>query len=124
MAPRGSYEPARSTPAIQVEVALGTNTPSNFYRSLAGEDIVDHGGLFIATYAAPDVGQRVALRLSLPGGYEFRAQGVVRWRRVGLGGSPSPEAPPGYGVELREVSPQARQLIQRYAKNRDPLLHD
>jgi hypothetical protein len=103
-----------------VEANLGTHSTTNFYKGLRGNDVVDHGGLFVATYEAPGVGTPLWLRVTLPGGYSFDANAVVRWtRRQGSG-----DAPPGFGATFVSLSPEARQLVYRFTKNREPLFHD
>jgi len=113
---RGPVDPS----AIGAE--LGAHSPSNFYKGLSGNDIIDHGGLFVSTYKLPKIGQPVRLRVALPGGYEFEANAVVRWRR-----EPSDagnDAPPGFGAQFTEITAEARQLVYRYVRNREPLFHD
>ncbi len=114
--PPGGPEPG----AVRVEANLGTHSPTNFYKGLRGNDVVDHGGLFVATYEAPGVGTPLWLRVTLPGGYSFDANAVVRWTRRQGGG----DAPPGFGATFVSLSPEARQLVYRFAKNREPLFHD
>jgi len=76
----------------------------------------------IATYNIPEIGKPLAIKVSLPGGYEFEALAVVRWTRD----SPQSgaDAPPGYGAQFTQISPEARQLVYRYVRNREPLFHD
>jgi hypothetical protein len=116
--------PAAAAPgnAVRVEAALGAHSPTNFYKGLSGNDVVDSGGLFIATYSIPSIGTPLAIKVSLPGGYEFEALAVVRWTRD----SPQSgaDAPPGYGAQFTQISPEARQLVYRYVRNREPLFHD
>ncbi len=112
--------PAGDPAAINAE--LGAHSPSNFYKGLSGNDIIDHGGLFVSTYKLPKIGQPVRLRVALPGGYEFEANAIVRWRR-----EPSDagnDAPPGFGAQFTEITAEARQLVYRYVRNREPLFHD
>ena len=105
-----------------VAAELGAHSPSNFYKGLSGNDIVDHGGLFVSTYKLPKLGQPVRIRVSLPGGYEFEANAIVRWRsEPSDGGS---DAPPGFGAQFTEITPEARQLVYRYTRNREPMFHD
>jgi hypothetical protein len=115
--------PAPGVSAPRVEAELGAHSPSNFYKGLSGSDVVDHGGLFVATFQVPRIGQPVALHVSLPGGYEFDALAVVRWTReprdAGEAG-----AQPGFGAQFTQISPEARQLVYRYVRNREPLFHD
>jgi hypothetical protein len=120
---RPAATPGR-TPAADlgpVTAELGAHSPSNFYKGLSGNDIIDHGGLFVSTYKLPKIGQPVRLRVSLPGGYEFEANGVVRWRREASDGN---DAPPGFGAQFTEITAEARQLVYRYVRNREPLFHD
>ncbi|MDX2051526.1 MAG: PilZ domain-containing protein [Polyangiaceae bacterium] len=111
------------TPRVNVE--LGAHSPTNFYKGLAGNDIIDAGGIFVATYQIPNVGQPLLLHLSMPGGYEFQALGVVRWaREAPLSSMGGTESPPGFGAQFTEISPEARQLVYRYVRNREPLFYD
>jgi hypothetical protein len=130
-APQQPYVPpgghaAKGGPAIVVEADLGAHSASNFYKGLSGNDVIDSGGIFIATYQVPDVGSPVRIKVSLPGGYEFEAQGVVTWTREAplssSGGSM--DAPPGFGARFTEISAEGRQLVYRYVRNREPLFHD
>jgi uncharacterized protein (TIGR02266 family) len=111
--------PAGAVPVIAAD--LGTHSPTNFYKGLSGNDIIDHGGLFVSTYMIPKIGTQVRLRVALPGGYEFEANAVVKWSREQ---SDAGEAPPGFGAQFTNITPEARQLVYRYVRNREPLFHD
>jgi hypothetical protein len=121
-APAGSPPVAAQGDALRVEADLGAHSTTNFYKGLSGNDVVDSGGIFIATYNIPPIGRPLLVKVSLPGGYEFEAHAVVRWTRD----SPQSgaEAPPGYGAQFTQISPEARQLVYRYVRNREPLFHD
>jgi Tfp pilus assembly protein PilZ len=108
--------------AVRIEAALGAHSPTNFYKGLSGNDVVDAGGIFVATYQIPKIGTNLVLNVSLPGGYEFQAQGVVRWTREPS--SVSDGASPGFGAQITSISPEGRQLVYRYVRNREPLFHD
>lgn len=125
---------AASTPAIapgagagsqlqRVAAELGAHSATNFYKGLSGNDVVDSGGIFIATYQVPPVGRNLLIRVSLPGGYEFEAKGVVRWT-CEANPTSGDAVSPGFGAQFTEISPEARQLVYRYARNREPLFHD
>ncbi|MBN2192681.1 MAG: PilZ domain-containing protein [Polyangiaceae bacterium] len=105
-----------------VDASLGAHSATNFYKGLSGNDVIDSGGIFVATYQIPELGQQVLLKVALPGGYEFEARGIVRWTRDApdSGGL----APPGFGAQFTEISPEGRQLVYRYVRNREPLFHD
>lgn len=109
-------------PGPPVAADLGAHSPSNFYKGLAGNDIIDHGGLFVSTYKIPKIGTPVRIKVSLPGGYEFEANAIVRWSREASDGGN--DAPPGFGAQFTEITPEARQLVYRYVRNREPLFHD
>jgi hypothetical protein len=71
------------------------------------------------------VGTPLLLKISLPGGYEFDAEGVVSWiREAPLSMSAGIEAPPGFGAQFTNISAEGRQLVYRYVRNREPLFHD
>jgi Tfp pilus assembly protein PilZ len=116
---------AANADGIPIVVALGAHSHSNFYRGLANGDVLNSGGLFVATYDLIPIGRQVTLNVSLPGGYEFEAIGVVRWsREVPPAASMIPEISPGFGVQFTSLPAAARKLVERYVRNRDPLLHD
>jgi Tfp pilus assembly protein PilZ len=116
---------AGNGPNARVDAELGAHSPSNFYKGLAGNDVVEHGGIFIATYKIPRVGQTLIVHVSMPGGYEFDAAAVVRWTRETVdSSSQGHSAPPGFGAQFTQIAPEARQLIYRYVRNREPLFHD
>ncbi len=102
-----------------VNADLGAHSPTNFYKGLSGNDIIDHGGLFVSTYVIPKINTPVRLKVSLPGGYEFEANAIVKWTREDGG-----DAPPGFGAQFTAITPEARQLVYRYVRNREPLFHD
>ncbi len=122
----GALPPIAAQPGESfVEAALGAYSTTNFYKGLSGNDIIDAGGLFIATYTPPEMGEKVRVNVSLPGGFEFQARGVVTWvREMPKSGSLNPMSPPGYGVRFTEISKEARQLVYRYVRNREPLFYD
>jgi hypothetical protein len=122
--PQGQPAPAGPAGGTGEAVAaeLGAHSPSNFYKGLSGNDIVDHGGLFVSTYKLPKLGSRVRLRVSMPGGYEFEANAIVKWMREA--NEASTDAPPGFGAQFTDITAEARQLVYRYVRNREPMFHD
>jgi hypothetical protein len=111
-------------PLRAVEAALGAHSATNFYKGLAPGDVVASGGLFVATYQVPEVGEPLLLKITMPGGYAFEAKGVVAWRRDVQVSSTSPGETPGFGAQFSEISDEGRGLIQRYVRNREPLFYD
>jgi hypothetical protein len=107
---------------LRVEAELGAHSSTNFYKGLSGNDVIDSGGIFIATYQIPPLGQDLVIKVSMPGGYEFEAMGIVKWTRdAPLSGA---DAPPGFGAQFTQITPEGRQLVYRYVRNREPLFHD
>ncbi len=107
---------------LRIEAELGAHSTTNFYKGLSGNDVIDSGGIFVATYQIPAIGKNVLVKVSMPGGYEFEAAAVVRWtREAPLSGS---DSPPGFGAQFTQISPEGRQLVYRYVRNREPLFHD
>ncbi len=121
-APQQPMQPMPAPTGEPFSADLGAQSSTNFYKGLSGNDIIDHGGLFISTYKIPKIGTPVRLRVSLPGGYEFEANAVVRWSRESSEGGD--EAPPGFGAQFTQITNEARQLVYRYVRNREPLFHD
>jgi hypothetical protein len=113
-----------------IEAPLGTNSPSNFYTGLSGGEVLTAGGLFVATYQLPSVGETVLLEISMPGGYEFVAKAIVAWTRsageaaTGTQSIRASAGPPGFGARFVEITQEGRRLVQRYVRNREPLFHD
>jgi Tfp pilus assembly protein PilZ len=112
-----------------VDAPLGAHSPSNFYSGLAGGDVVASGGLFVATYQVPKVGEKVLLKISMPGGYEFVAKAKVAWTRdvatsLNPGSARGISGAPGFGAQFCEITDEGRRLIQRYVRNREPLFHE
>jgi hypothetical protein len=109
----------------RVDAELGVHSATNFYKGLSGNDLFDSGGIFIATYQIPAIGKELLIHVSMPGGYEFDAKGVVRWtREAPMSGAAGHDSPPGFGAQFTEIAPEGKQLIMRYVRNREPLFHD
>ncbi|MDB4936871.1 MAG: hypothetical protein JWP87_3843 [Labilithrix sp.] len=103
------------------DVSLGASSPSNFYRGLDGDDVVMHGGVFVATYAKlPPIGATVILVIELPGGNRFEVAGTVAWTQDEL----SDDSPAGFGARLASAPEDARAMIAQFVKHREPLVRD
>jgi hypothetical protein len=118
--PRDSSTTAPATPtAGRIDVELGIHSTSNFYKGLGGNDVIEAGGIFVATYKVPKLGATVNLRVLLPGDYEFNAVAVVQWTRAA-----GDVSDPGFGARFTQISAEGRQLVYRYARNREPMFYD
>ncbi|NUP09934.1 MAG: hypothetical protein HOW73_28130 [Polyangiaceae bacterium] len=118
----GSSSGVPSTAGGNVVVELGTHSVSNFYKGLSGNDVIEHGGIFVATYRIPKMGMQVNLRVLLPGDYEFQATGIVQWIREASASGEASE--PGFGAKFTQITPEGRQLVYRYTRNREPMFYD
>jgi len=98
---------------------LGTRSVSNFYRGLGGNDVIEHGGVFVETYRIPKIGTQVQLHVHMPGDYEFYALATVMWSRE-TGGS----SEPGFGARFTQIGNDGRQLVYRYSRIREPMFYD
>jgi hypothetical protein len=112
--------PSNRGQAGNVVVGLGAHSVSNFYKGLGGNDVVEYGGIFVSTYQIPKIGTPVSLYVKLPGDLEFQATGVVQWIREASGDG----VDPGFGARFTQITPEGRQLVYRYTRNREPILYD
>ncbi len=110
--------PAGDAPNFDVE--LGAHSGSNFYKGLSGNDVIDHGGLFVATYQFPSRGTAITVKVHLPGDLAFTAEAIVQWTRDTRSG----ESEPGFGARITRISAEGRQLVYRYVRNREPIFYD
>lgn len=112
---------AMATTLPRFDVALDTATPSNFWRSMDGNDLVHDGGVFVATYAKlPPLGTHVTLGLEFPGGVRHECQAAVSWTQEFL----SDDTPSGFGVKLIAPSRDLVQTIAQFVRFREPLLRE
>jgi len=102
-----------------MDVALGTRSVSNFYRGLGGNDVIEHGGVFVETYRIPKIGVQLQLHVLMPGDYEFYALATVMWTR-----EPGGSSEPGFGARFTEIGSDGRQLVYRYSRIREPMFYD
>lgn len=107
-------------PVWHEEVDLSGTSDSNFYRTLAGDDIPENGGVFVATWAKPpSVGSPVELTLIAGANQRETVRGVVAFVKDDLGS----ESPPGYGVRLTQITANARGFIDTCTAWRAPLVY-
>ena len=118
--PRDASTTVPATPSAgRIDVELGIHSTSNFYKGLGGNDVIEAGGIFVATYKVPKLGATVNLRVLLPGDYEFNAIAIVQWTRAA-----GDVSDPGFGARFTQITPEGRQLVYRYARNREPMFYD
>jgi hypothetical protein len=103
----------------RLEAELDVHSDSNFFTNFLG-DIRDHGGIFVATFGALSVNTQCEVLISFPGALTAEVRGVVRWRRSNTDNGQIP----GLGVEITHGAPDAWKLIDRFIKNREPIIHE
>ncbi|MBN2715533.1 MAG: TIGR02266 family protein [Deltaproteobacteria bacterium] len=110
----------RSTPRKLMEVDLGGQSDSNFFTGFTTD--ISSGGLFVATYDAPQIGHLVNLNFRLPSGPVMSIDGEVCWCREY--NEMTPDTPPGVGVRFLHLSADDAQNINAYMKHVQPMFFD
>lgn len=110
----------RKTPRAFLETEITFESTDNFYTGFT-EDISE-GGLFLVTYDLRPIGTEVEIELSLPTGHIVRALSTVRWVRDPR--DDMPDAPPGMGLQFRNLLPEDRTAIHEFIEARTPLFYE
>jgi uncharacterized protein (TIGR02266 family) len=106
----------RAAPRASLQLEISVGSESHFYSYLT--DDLSAGGVFVVTYQPLSVGTDVQLEFNLPAAV-VRARGRVRWSRRA-----TEHAPPGIGIAFTELGELERKEIDRFCKQRVPLLYD
>ena len=112
--------PYRSDPRQAVEANIGATTESNFFVGFSGE--ISEGGVFLATYETLSRGAAVDVLVTLPGGFQTRVLGRVRFVRDPMDFGADVE--PGMGIAFEGLSAEGRELILRFIRKRAPMFYD
>jgi uncharacterized protein (TIGR02266 family) len=112
--------PVAAGDRASVEANIGATTESNFFVGFSGE--IAEGGVFVSTYEVLPRGTPVHVLITLPGGFETRLPGRVRFVRDPL--DFGAESEPGMGVQFEQLPPQDRELILRFIRKRAPMFYD
>jgi uncharacterized protein (TIGR02266 family) len=107
-------------PRQDLEVNVGATTESNFFVGFSGE--VGEGGVFVATYEVHPRGTPIHMLVTLPGGFQFQTDGIVRFVRDPL--DFSADAEPGMGVQFAQLDAKHRELVLRFIRKRPPMFYD
>jgi uncharacterized protein (TIGR02266 family) len=105
-------------PRASLEANVGATTESNFFVGFSGE--ISEGGVFVATYQSLEIGDKVEVLVTLPGGFERKIPGTVRFVRDPM----DMDSEPGMGVRFDRLEDEARELILRFIRKRPPLFYD
>lgn len=123
------FEEAISTgnlgaPSPLFDVELAANSPSNLFKGLDGNDVLDGGGVFVATYGKlPPHGSKIRLRLHLPANTPVEVNAIVVFLREPRGATEL-EMIPGFGAKLLSINETLRQKLLRFANLRPPLFYE
>jgi uncharacterized protein (TIGR02266 family) len=122
VAPQGYSQPgvAPAGQRVHAEANIGATTESNFFVGFSGE--VAEGGVFLATYETFPQGTPIDLLVTLPGGFEMRVAGRVRFVRDPMDFGADSE--PGMGIQFDQLSPENRELVLRFIRKRPPMFYD
>jgi len=112
--------PAPKGESIDVEVNIGATTESNFYVGFSGE--ISDGGVFLSTYEVLGQGTHVNALVTLPGNFEFRCKGWVRFVRDPF--DLNSESEPGIGIQFIGLDANARELVLRFIRKRPPMFYE
>ncbi|MEI8258399.1 MAG: PilZ domain-containing protein, partial [Deltaproteobacteria bacterium] len=127
MAAPGAHGPAGTVPVgpngvPRLESEIGVHSETNFYTDFLG-DIRNNGGIFVATFHVLPVGAQCEVSLTFPGNLVTEFRGVVRWKRESAPGA-SLAASPGVGIEIVQADAAAWDLITRFIRKREPIMHE
>lgn len=114
--PKSLAPPAH--PSVEADVTF--DSEHNFYAGFS-ENIGD-GGLFIQSWAAHNVGDRLTMRVTLPDSDQpVEIVGEVRWMRTY---DKHNDTPPGIGVAFVNLKPDVQHRIESFVQQRRPLFYD
>lgn len=98
----------RRAPRLPVEVKVDYRTVGSFITDYTKD--ISKGGVFIRTSLPLEIGERVRLRLTLPGGdAPFALDGVVKWTSTLRD---KEKHPPGMGIEFVDFDDDTRKRIE------------
>jgi uncharacterized protein (TIGR02266 family) len=110
--PRRVSMEARSTFAVVDAVQFYTG----FIRNIS------NGGVFVATFDAPEIGTRVSVSFTVPGSQKVvDLTAEVRWTRHEAA---STEAEPGFGAAFLDLPPELEGLIDEFLYQHESLFHE
>ncbi len=109
----------RKTQRLESEIEISVESDHNFYTGFSAN--LSDGGLFVATFRAHEVGDRVRVRFRLPGmDAAIEAKVEVQWLRPHDVAS---EVAPGFGGAFVEISDEGRAAVEHFVKGHAPLFY-
>ncbi len=103
--------------ALTAEVTLQSETI--FFTGLT--ENLSEGGLFVATFSPPPIGDLVHLKVKADGGVDVEVRGYVRWHRRDDEGNWT-----GCGIQFHDLDPAAARIFGGLMAKlrREPLLYE
>ena len=117
-APAGSER--RTAPRVELEAEIGVYSDTNFYTGYSLD--LSEGGIFVATYNLEPLGTEIELDFTLPGGFQVKARGVVRWLRDPI--EAADDVTPGMGIQFRSLTDEQKAHLAAFIEERAPLFYD
>jgi hypothetical protein len=105
-----------SPPDRRYAVVLDTFSDHNLFTEQAGPV-----GVFVASVVMPSVGDEVTVDVSFPWGENAAWTGSVSWTRTAGMGALGKRRKAGFGVLLRQPTPEQTKMMQRFAQLRAPM---
>jgi hypothetical protein len=120
---RGAPAPPSNVPLgpsglPRLEAEVNVHSESNFFTDFFG-DIRNNGGVFVATFHVLPVGTACEVTIAFPGNLSAEVRGEVKFTRKASDG-----ASPGLGIAITHANAEAWNLIERFVKKREPIMHD
>ncbi len=112
--------PKPTGPRTKVEANIGATTESNFYVGFSGE--ISEGGVFLSTYEVLPTNTSVEVFVTLPGGFDFKTHGWVRFVRDPF--DLSSDSEPGIGIQFESLEAASRDLVLRFVRKRPPMFFE
>lgn len=110
----------RGATRIDAELDIGFGSDNNFYTGFS--ENISEGGIFIVSYEARKLGDRLIVRFTLPGyDHPIEVTAEVKWVRERDEAS---DTKPGYGLQFVDLGESDREVIERFIRKRAPMFFD
>ena len=111
----------RAHERFPLTVEVTHTSEHNFFTGFM-EDISE-GGIFVATHAPVEIGDKLELTFSVPG-MPGNCTLVCRVRWLRAYNPDSNETIPGMGLSFDDLPGQAKEAIDRFIKQREPIFYE
>ena len=109
----------RRLPRVVLNARVTAQSEDNFFTGLT--ENISEGGVFVATYSPPSVGESIRINLSVDDEKDLIVSGEVRWHRYDGAGDVT-----GCGVQFAALTEEQMERVRKLmmAVPREPLLTD